>query len=171
MRHAVVFASVFMGILLFFVLGSASVQAATKADSSLWPTPATSPALSYNMVPAGPLAWVGQHCGTLGGLRHVGNAPAQEGCLHAAYLRCQAATLLYIQAGVDAGAYHYLTVQPDGARCAVTDRVATYGVGPRHLATYACLGMRFVPTTGTQGGLVAQQCGAEGDIRIPFAAK
>jgi hypothetical protein len=115
------------------------------------------------LLPAGPLPIIGKDCGTVGGLRKAGNPAASEQCLYLAYQQCQSATLVDIQAGVDTGKYHYLTVQTATSPCSVQDRVITYGTTPHQMANYDCQGLVFTPGDG----LTAQQCGGEGDVHIP----
>lgn len=122
-----------------------------------------SPTATSTSTSGGPLPIIGKDCGTVGGLRKVGNPSASGQCLYLAFHQCQAATLVDIQAGVDTGRYHYLTVQTATSPCSIEDRVSTYGTTPHQMATYACQGLVFTPADG----LTAQQCGAEGAVHIP----
>ncbi|MBA3824444.1 MAG: hypothetical protein H0X24_11190 [Ktedonobacterales bacterium] len=167
MHHGGVLRSLALGLALFLAMGGTSAQAATS--SSRGAPSATAPTTARSALATGPLLPVGKQCGLLGGLRKSGNPAVQGLCLYTAYLHCQAATLVYLVAGVDTGAYHYLTVQSAGLYCAVTDRVVPYGVVALPQHTYQCQGLLFLPTTGPVGGLIAQQCDSEGDFSIPYA--
>src|SRR5262245_35505241 len=70
---------------------------------------------------------VGKNCGTItaGAGGTAGDFTPAEQCLWNAYATCQAATLVYNNAGLDFTETHAVSVQQHGGSCSVTD--ATQG--------------------------------------------
>lgn len=90
---------------------------------------------------------------------------AVEDCFWQAYSNCQSATLTFSEMGVDTTNTHTLTIQPgSGGHCSLTDSVSFFQAsgGFRTTHSYQCTGMRQ-----SSGGLVAEQCGTEGNVVIP----
>jgi type III secretory pathway component EscS len=100
------------------------------------------------------LPLVGEYCG-----EEQRAVAAGKACFWGAYAQCHAATLeLY------ATAIRYFTVQPDGSTCTLTARIQ---VGPLYAPTapyqaYPCQRLEL-----SQSGLLAKECGSQGDILIP----
>jgi hypothetical protein len=123
--------------------------------------------------PAGPVAVgpkvIGQDCGhvSIGAVAHVSsNSSAAENCLWQAWTKCQTATLVLTQFGVDTGVTHWITVQPAHGACQVTDTAQYYMVPARlnqPATTYTCAGL----ARSSDGGLLARDCGADRDLVIP----
>jgi hypothetical protein len=114
---------------------------------------------------------VGKNCGTItageGGM--AGDFTPAEQCLWHAYETCQAATLVYKNAGLDFTETHAVSVQKHGGNCSVTD--ATQGkqdssFGQPSRLSYQCSGM-----AQQASGLVILGCGAEGNVTIPASQR
>lgn len=114
---------------------------------------------------------VGKNCGTItageGGT--AGDFTPAEQCLWKAYATCQAATLIYQNAGLDFTETHAVSVRQHGGSCSVTDATQgkqdeSFGQPARH--SYQCSGMEQ-----QAGGLVIVGCGAEGDVPIPASQR
>jgi hypothetical protein len=112
---------------------------------------------------------VGTNCGTItvgeGGT--AGDFTPAVQCLWKAYETCQAATLVYQNAGLDFTETHAVSVQQHGGSCSVTDAAQgkqdqSFGRPARQ--SYQCSGMEQ-----QAGGLVIVGCGAEGDVPIPVS--
>lgn len=127
---------------------------------------------------------VGHVCGALLNNNHAVSsiAPLEaptgitrvETCFWRAYGSCtHPATLVYqVDAPDMTGAdgsptysltVHTLVVQPSHDACALTDAVSVYPPASSSLAHYTCAGL----SRTSDGGLVAQACGAEGQVIIP----
>lgn len=108
-----------------------------------------------------------QNCGTLhsaaGGMVTQG-AVTSVNCFWQAYSHCQPATLQFSHMGVDTTDSHTLTIHPVNGGCQVNDSVSFFQAsGNIHTTkSYQCSGMRQ-----SAGGLVVEQCGAEGSVVIP----
>jgi hypothetical protein len=110
---------------------------------------------------------VGKNCGTItaGERGTAGDFAPAEQCLWKAYETCQAATLIYHNAGLDFTETHAVSVQKHRGTCSVTDATQGkqdegFGQPARH--SYPCSGMQQQP-----GGLVIVGCGTEGNVPIP----
>jgi hypothetical protein len=110
---------------------------------------------------------VGKNCGaiTAGEGGRAGDFTSSEQCLWNAYETCQAATLVYNNAGLDFTVTHAVSLQKHGESCTVTD--ATQGNQDGSLSqptrnTYHCRGIEQQAR-----GLVILGCGAEGNVTIP----
>lgn len=110
----------------------------------------------------------GGNCGTVhsgaGGQFTQGTSTTMD-CFWQAYSHCQSATLTFIRMGVDTSDTHTLTIQPgSNGSCTVKDTVSFFQASGGHHSTqtYQCGGMRQ-----SSGGLVVEQCGAEGSLVIP----
>lgn len=121
---------------------------------------------------AGPAPIVGRNCGAVHkGAQVIGDPRGPENCLWQAWTRCQTATLVYTEFGVDTGETHTVTVQPGQTSCVVRDAAQGYsanGGGSRsEITTYTCAGLERAP----DGGLAVHACGGEGDLTIPPASQ
>lgn len=119
--------------------------------------------------PVGPTV-VGQNCGHVSigaaNLDVSGAANPAEDCLWQAWTRCQPATLVLTQFGVDTGTTRWITVEPVQNGCGVLDTAQHYMVPAREnppATTYTCAGLERSP----DGGLLVRSCGADGDLVIP----
>lgn len=108
-----------------------------------------------------------QNCGTIhsaaGGTVTQGTTTSVN-CFWQAYSHCQPATLQYSRMGVDTSDTHMLTIQSVNGECRVTDSVGFFQASGNFHSTkaYQCSSMRQ-----SGGGLVIEQCGAEGSLVIP----
>jgi hypothetical protein len=110
---------------------------------------------------------VGKNCGAItdGASGAAGDFTSAEQCLWNAYETCQAATLVYNDAGLDFTETHAVSVQKRGGSCSVTD--AAQGKQNESFKSptrvnYHCLGIEQQAR-----GLVILGCGEEGDVTIP----
>ncbi|HEY7834633.1 MAG TPA: hypothetical protein VIG30_13745 [Ktedonobacterales bacterium] len=110
----------------------------------------------------------GGNCGAVhsgaGGAFAQGTSATVD-CFWQAYSHCQSATLTFTEMGVDTSSTHTLTIKPgSNGTCSVSDAVSFFQASGGFHSThnYQCSGMRQ-----SSGGLVAEQCGTEGNVVIP----
>ena len=87
-------------------------------------------------------------------------------CFYSAYQKCQPATLMFSDYGVDTGAIHHLAVKSANGSCTVSDGWQHF-IAPKPLSgtiTYSCTGM-----TMQSDGLHINSCGNAGTVVIPVA--
>jgi hypothetical protein len=92
-------------------------------------------------------------------------AGSAEGCFLRAFQHCQPATLTMTEMGVDAGVTRTFTIVPQTDTCGLTDKREHYVVPSttNQATSFTCARV----AQGTDGGLVAKGCGADGDVTIP----
>lgn len=110
---------------------------------------------------------IGENCGAVqshGGLYARDDNQAEQ-CLWQAYQRCQTASLRWDLILVDTGFHNLVTIQRQGATCAVTYYTQGYSANvpspSTPLDTYSCGGLRQ-----QSGGIVFTACGAAGDVTL-----
>jgi hypothetical protein len=97
--------------------------------------------------------------------------PAED-CLWQAFQSCQAATLDLTALGPDASETHTFTTVPQRGACGLTDTRAQdvslppTGTPTQQPTTFTCASLAHP----AGGGLVAQGCGADGDLCLPAPA-
>jgi|SRR5690348_7408968 len=87
-------------------------------------------------------------------------------CFYSAYQKCQPATLMFSDFGVDTGAIHHLAVKNTNGSCTVSDGWQHF-IAPKPLSstiTYTCTGISM-----QSDGLHINSCGNAGTVVIPAA--
>lgn len=86
-------------------------------------------------------------------------------CFYSAYQKCQPATLMFSDYGVDTGAIHNFAVKNANGSCAISDGWQHF-IAPKPLSnivTYSCTGMNM-----QSDGLHIESCGNVGTVVIPL---
>ena len=86
-------------------------------------------------------------------------------CFYSAYQKCQPATLMFSDYGVDTGAIHNLAVKNVNGSCIISDGWQHF-IAPKPLSsivTYSCTGMNM-----QSDGLHIESCGNVGTVVIPL---
>ncbi len=86
-------------------------------------------------------------------------------CFYSAYQKCQPATLMYSDYGVDTGAIHHLAVKNVNGSCTISDGWQHFMAPkpPSNTITYTCTGMNM-----QSDGLHLNSCGQAGSFVIPL---
>lgn len=97
----------------------------------------------------------------------TGKAAAQQAanCFYSAYQKCQPATLVFSDFGVDTGATHNFAVKEANGSCTISDGWQHFMAPkpPSNIVTYSCTGMNM-----QSDGLHIESCGNIGTIVIPL---